>query len=170
MKGLLLAVGDRALEALLASSEWHQYSAATRTVWLRRSRWRPYRLWRQGGDTATGDRTVSDATTEPLEVADIAPEGEYLSEGVSTERPASSIGSSHGPRPSGWPRSTAELSGRELLVLQLFAVGYSTEQAAQLTSLHSDEVYELTSRVCGRLGASNLADAIAILRRKGLIR
>ena len=63
----------------------------------------------------------------------------------------------------------APLTGRELLVLQLLALGYSRPQVAEPASL-SLAVLEAAERsACAALGAATLEEAVELARHRRLI-
>ncbi len=68
----------------------------------------------------------------------------------------------------GAPDAPRSLSGRELLVLQLLALGYSRPQVAEPASL-SLAVLEATERsACAALGAATVEEAVELARHHGL--
>ena len=65
--------------------------------------------------------------------------------------------------------TAALLTGRELLVLQLLARGYSPRQVALLTSTDARAVSDALAGAVRALRASDVAEAVAVARERGLI-
>ena len=66
-------------------------------------------------------------------------------------------------------RATADLSERELGVLQLLADGFTTEETAARLSLSPHTVRSHVKAALGKLGARNREQAIAIAIRDGAL-
>jgi PAS domain S-box-containing protein len=69
-------------------------------------------------------------------------------------------------------RSTgaASLTGRQLQVLQLLAAGESTDQIAAALTLSKETVRNHVRRLTRALGAHSRLEAVALARRRGLLR
>ena len=65
--------------------------------------------------------------------------------------------------------SLAQLSGRELLVLQLFARGYARGKVAVLLAMVASELEEVERSACAALGVATVEEAVELARHRRLI-
>ena len=65
--------------------------------------------------------------------------------------------------------TAALLSGRELLVLQLLALGYSRAQIRELAWVRATALEVVERSACTVLGVATTDEAVELARRRGLI-
>ena len=67
------------------------------------------------------------------------------------------------------PSANAQLSGGELLVLQLLARGYAREQVAALLAIAAPAVEAVERSGCAALGVATVEEAVELARGRRLI-